>query len=91
MGGAVSSISFIDLMLYLGKDTDLAVYNITFGSPFFANETVRKKCNDERFDQRMIHYVGHKDIVPGVLSLGHMVVELQRRLNEVTGTYSFIQ
>ena len=91
LGGAVSSISYIDLMLHLGKNADLVVNNITFGSPFFANETVRKKCKDERFDQRMIHYVGHNDIVPGVLSLGHMVAELQRRLNEVTGTYSFIQ
>merc|ERR1719494_502483 len=85
MGGAVSSISYMDLMLYLGKGTDLAVYNITFGSPFFANETVRKRCKEERFDQRMIHYVGHKDIVPGVLSLGHTVAEIQKRLNEVTG------
>ena len=90
-GGTVASISAIHLMLHLGKNTDLAVFNITFGSPFFANETVRKKCKEERFDQRMIHYVGHKDIVPGVLSLGHMVAELQRRLNEVTGIYSFIQ
>ena len=85
LGGAVSSISAIDLMLYLGKSTDLAVYNITFGSPFFANETVRKKCQQERFEHRMIHYVGHKDIVPGILSLGHTIAELERKLNDATG------
>ena len=85
LGGAVSSISAINLMLHLGKNTDLAVFNITFGSPFFANDTVRKKCKEERFDQRMIHYVGHKDIVPGLLSLGHTIAELERRLDDVTG------
>ena len=87
LGGAVSSISAIDLMLHLGKSTDLEVYNITFGSPFFANETVRKKCKGERFDHHMIHYVGHKDIVPGILSLGHTIAELERKLNDATGMY----
>ena len=87
LGGAVSAISAIDLMLHLGKSSDLVVHNITFGSPFFANETVRKKCKEDRFDQRMIHYVGHKDIVPGILSLGHTIAELERRLNNVTGMF----
>ena len=89
LGGAVSSISAIDLMLHLGKSTDLAVYNITFGSPFFANDTVRKKCQQERFEHRMIHYVGHKDIVPGILSLGHTIAELERKLNDATGICKF--
>ena len=87
LGGAVSSISAIDLMLHLGTSKELAVYNITFGCPFFANETVRKKCKEERFDQRMIHYVGHKDIVPGILSLGHTIAELERKLNDATGMF----
>ena len=85
LGGAVSSITAIDLKLHLGKKTDLAVYNITFGSPFFANDVVRQKCKDERFDHHMIHYVGHKDIVPGILSLGHTIAELERKLNDLTG------
>ena len=89
LGGAVSAISAIDLMLHLGKNTDLAVvYNITFGSPFFANETVRKKCKEERFDHRMIHYVGHKDIVPGILSLVHTIAELERKLCNAMGMYT---
>ena len=87
LGGAVSSISAIDLMLYLGKSANLEVFNITFGSPFFANETVRRECKERRFDQRMLHYVGHKDVVPGILSLGHTFTELQRRLNNFSGTF----
>ena len=85
LGGAVSSISAINLMLHLGKSSTLAVYNVTFGSPFFANETVRKKCKEERFDRHMLHYVGHKDIVPGILSLGHTIAELEKKLNDATG------
>ena len=83
LGGAVSSISAI--MLHFGKSKDLEVFNITFGCPFFANETVRKTCKERRIDQRMIHYVGHQDVVPGILSLGHTIAELERKLNNLTG------
>ena len=38
----------------------------------------------------MLHFVGYKDIVPGILSLGHTLSEIKKRarsaLNEATGT-----
>lgn len=89
LGGAVSAISAINLMIDLGSESDTKVFNITFGSPMFANESVRKKCQNEGYSQHMIHYVGHQDIVPGILSLGHTISELkkitQMNLNNVTG------
>ena len=71
LGGAVSSISALDLLHFLGKDPDFKVNNITFGAPFFANEAVRKFCKDEDLDKHLLHYVSCDDIVPGLLSLGH--------------------
>ena len=38
---------------------------------------VRLFCNNQRFDQQMLHYSGHQDIVPGILSLGHTLSELK--------------
>ena len=90
LGGAVSAISAIQLMMHFRGDSATSIFNITFGAPFFANEAVRLFCHRERFDQQMLHYSGHHDIVPGILSLGHTLSELKKRtrsgLNEATGT-----
>ena len=71
LGGAVSSITALDLLQFLGKNAEIKVHNITFGAPFFANEAVRKFCEVEDLDQHLLHYVSYEDIVPGLLSLGH--------------------
>ena len=71
LGGAVSSITALDLLQFLGKNAEIKVHNITFGAPFFANEAVRKFCKEEDLDQHLLHYVSCEDIVPGLLSLGH--------------------
>ena len=91
LGGAVSSIAAIDLMQRLDTASDITVKNITFGAPFFANEIVRKICNAEMFDRNMLHYVGHQDIVPGLLSLSHTVQVVQDKLNKNTGNYNVNQ
>ena len=68
----------------------ISTHCITFGAPLFANESVRLFCESEMFDHQMIHFVGHKDIVPGILSLGHSINEIKKRatsvLNEATGS-----
>ena len=71
LGGAVSSIAALDLLNHLPADTDYKVHNITFGAPFFANEAARKYCKKKNFVQHLLHYVSVKDVVPGLLSLGH--------------------
>ena len=88
-GGAVSTICAIQLMMHFKGTSSMSIVNITFGSPFFANEAVRLYCKKERFDQQMLHYVGYQDIVPGILSLGHTLSEFEKRmrseLNKATG------
>ena len=94
MGGAVSAISAIDLMLHLDQDSDMTVHNITFGTPFFANKTVKQTCTEKKFEQNMLHYIGHKDVVPGILSLGHTISQLKARanafMNKATGNLHII-
>ena len=89
LGGAVSAITAIDLMIHLGPDPDIKVFNITFGSPFFANDSVRQTCKRGQYERHMLHYVGHQDVVPGILSLGHTIQEISRRIqstmNNATG------
>eukprot|EP00092_Neocalanus_flemingeri_P008198 GFUD01008839.1.p1 GENE.GFUD01008839.1~~GFUD01008839.1.p1 ORF type:complete len:1020 (+),score=178.99 GFUD01008839.1:195-3254(+) len=85
LGGSVSSITAIKLMQHIGTESDISVHNITFGAPFFANEVVRLTCKEERLDRHMLHYVGHEDIVPGLLSLGHTAQMIERAINDATG------
>ena len=90
LGGAVAAVSATSLGIELKKQNkEISTYCITFGAPLFANETVRQYCQQQMFDQHMMHFVGYKDIVPGVLSLGHTISEAKRRsmsaLNDATG------
>jgi len=86
LGGAVSAITMIDLMKHLGPDKkNKGVYNITFGAPFFGNKILRDVCKEEKIASRMIHYVGHQDIVPGILSLAHTAKYATKALNAATG------
>ena len=72
LGGAVSSIVALNLMIKTVKD----VYNITFGAPLFANETVKKSCAES--ERRMVQYLNCEDIVPGLLSLEHTISWLKK-------------
>lgn len=89
LGGAVSSIAAIELMLTFRTEFNIQIYNITFGAPLFANHTVMRFCKDQGFDLNMLHFVGHQDIVPGILSLGHTISEFGRRTrtfaNDIAG------
>ena len=89
LGGAVSSIAAIDLVIHLGKNPDNRVFNITFGSPFFGNKSVRKTCKEEQYEQNLLHYVGHQDVVPGILLLGHTIsllrIWVHSNMNHATG------
>ena len=89
LGGAVSAISAMQLMMHFRENSAMSIFNITFGAPFFANDVVRLLWKEEKFDQKMLHYVGYQDIVPGILSLGHTVAEIERKvrseMNKVTG------
>ena len=79
-------------MMHFHGDSAMSIFNITFGAPFFANDAVRLFCEEVKFDQKMLHYVGYQDIVPGILSLCHTVSELERKvrleMNKVTGVYT---
>ena len=84
LGGSVSSIVALDLMRR-GDQEEVRIYNITFGSPFFGNEDVQKMCKAEKFARNILHYVDYRDIVPGLLSLGHTTYILKNQNIKLTG------
>ena len=91
LGGAVSSIVAINLLKYLEEreSEDVRVYNVTFGAPFFGNKVIKHFCNDHKIAEIMLHHVGHTDIVPAILSLGHTIRVLSEKTS-LSGDYSII-
>ena len=85
MGGAVSSIVALDLLLNKVDRDEMEVYNITFGAPFFGNIDVKEMCKNERLENNILHYVDYKDIVPGLLSLGHTSSMLKTKDIQISG------
>ena len=87
MGGAVSTIVALDLMEAVDEN-EIQVLNKTFGSPFFGNKDVRNFCKENKFLKNIEHFVDYKDIVPGLLSLGHTASFLQCNEKKLAGLSS---
>ena len=85
MDGAVSSIVALDLLINEVNRDEMEAYNITFGAPFFGNIDVKEMCKSERLENNILHYVDYKDIVPGLLSLGHTSSMLKTKDIQVSG------
>ena len=71
LGGAVSTISALDLMRELKDSTTAKTYNITFGAPFFGNNDVLRMAKEGSMDKNILNYTNFKDVVPGILNLEH--------------------
>ena len=71
LGGAVSTISALDLMMELKDSTTTRAYNITFGAPFFANNDVLSMAKEGYMDKNILNYTSYKDVIPGILNLEH--------------------
>ena len=73
LGGAVSSIVAIDLMRDLEtsdrlSSSDMMVYNITFGVPFWGDKAVLQFCRERNMTQNILNFANYNDIVPGLLA-----------------------
>jgi len=83
LGGAVSSIIHMDLIRsakypFPVKKKD--IINITFGSPYFGNDGLRKHAKDKEYSRNMFHFASVLDVIPSLLSLGHSVKSIQNQL-----------
>ena len=70
LGGAVSSLCHMRLMQFL--DASFELTNMTFGAPFFGNHELQKWASQQKYTDRMFHFVNSSDIVPIVLSSGQL-------------------
>jgi hypothetical protein len=49
---------------------------LTFALPMFGNAKLKESLEDDNLDKNMFHFVKSKDIVPGLLFIGHTYEEL---------------
>ena len=88
LGGAISSIVTADILAEQARRERTTsgrfvcdVINITFGSPLFGDEDVRRYLQERKFSEKMFHFVAEKDPVPSLLSLAQSVSAVRSRLD----------
>ena len=95
LGGAISSIVATEILLEKekrGGDTEMEevakdVTNITFGSPLFGDEMVRRFCVEKGFANRFYHFVADQDPVPSILSFAQSISAVKNQVNIVLAVH----
>ena len=84
IGGAVSCLVHMKLLYDLenARDGSLIdpenVVNVTFGAPMIGNYELAKHVEEKRYARNMFHFAYVSDIVPIVLSVGHVFEVLKQ-------------
>lgn len=93
LGGAISSILHMNLLKNWSDIPECNlkrknIINMTFGAPFFGNERLQKHADKEGFTHRMFHFASVHDIVPSVLSIGHLLRVVEEKIKSVASDAS---
>ena len=98
LGGAISSIVTTDILNEKERREETSgqfvkdVINITFGSPLFGDEEVRKFLEEKKFSEKMFHFVANQDPVPSLLSLAQSVSAIRYQIdNQIRGLVGTVQ
>ena len=98
LGGAISSIVTTDILNEKERREETSgqfvkdVINITFGSPLFGDEEVRKFLEEKKFSEKMFHFVANQDPVPSLLSLAQSVSAVRYQIdNQIRGLVGTVQ
>ena len=75
LGGAVSTLMALQLH-QVSADSNVEIFNITFGSPYTGNSELSLYCQKEGIAHKFLHYVNNLDPIPNLLSLGSTVADL---------------
>ena len=84
LGGAVSSLVHLKMLYDLESDgNDSAIdpeniINMTFGAPMIGNSEFAEHVDEKRYARNMFHFAYIGDIVPVVLSFGHIFEILEK-------------
>ena len=84
LGGAVSSLVHLKMLYGLESDgNDSAIdpeniINVTFGAPMIGNSEFAEHVDEKRYARNMFHFAYIGDIVPVVLSFGHIFEILEK-------------
>ena len=99
LGGAISSIVTTEILIEREKRTKVNndkfvkdVINITFGSPLFGDESVRKYLEEKKISRKMFHFVAEKDPVPSLLSFAQSVSAIKYQVdNQIRSLIGSVQ
>ena len=99
LGGAISAIVTTEILIEMENRKRINnekfvkdVVNITFGSPLFGDETVRRFLQEKRFSEKMFHLVADQDPVPSLLSLAQSVSAVKHQVdNQIRSLMASIQ
>ena len=99
LGGAISAIVTTEILIEMENRKRVNnekfvkdVVNITFGSPLFGDETVRRYLQEKRFSEKMFHLVAAQDPVPSLLSLAQSVSAVKHQVdNQIRSLMASIQ
>ena len=84
LGGAVSSLVHLKMLYDLendGNDSKIDpenIINVTFGAPMIGNSEFAEHVDEKRYARNMFHFAYIGDIVPVVLSFGHIFEILEK-------------
>lgn len=94
MGGCISSLIHLKLLQRYTKDGELSpsqeFLNFTFGAPLFGNHVAVSFFNNNARDTNMFHFVNTADIVPAILSIGHVFKTLKKNSTLVSGLTDWV-
>ena len=85
LGGAVSTLVHFNILQTLSHTDELFVnsknvVNMTFGAPMFGNYEFEKYLSDKNFIRNVFSFASVNDVVPIVLSVGHVFKTLQQKI-----------
>ena len=83
LGGAVSTLVHFNILQTLSQVNEpfvnsKNVVNMTFGAPMFGNYEFEKYLSDKNFTRNVFNFASVNDVVPIVLSVGHVFKTLQQ-------------
>ena len=83
LGGAVSTLVHFNILQTLSQDKEPFVnsenvVNMTFGAPLLGNYEFEKYLSDKNFTRNVFSFASVNDVVPIVLSVGHVFKTLQQ-------------
>ena len=80
-GGSVSSLMYLKLLERCSSQHEQPqLLNFTFGAPMIGNRIAACSTREKGWETNMFHFINPADVVPAVLSIGHVFKTLEANI-----------